>query len=161
MNLRWIRTFICCGALMMALCNVGQAGDSWFGSSKAPAANGVTTNSKKSWWPSWPTSTKSKPKPTASKSTSMWSSVTKGTKNTWNKTTSFLNPFDNKPRKRPPTQVLRPAIPPPTRAVGSEPRRPRPRKWPRCMISWAKRNPSGKALTALEEFPEMWHTIAP
>lgn len=97
MNLRCLKAFALCGALLLALSSSVEA-DGWFGSTSKPAANGVTTSgAKKSWWPSW-TYSKPKPKTAANKKPSMLSSVTKGTKDTWNKTTSFLNPFDNPPK---------------------------------------------------------------
>ena len=106
MNLRRLMAAVLCGAMWLSMIGFASAGDGWFdsastsdgwfGTSSKPAANGVTTSgAKKSWWPSW---TSSKPKPKAKSNKSMWNSMTTGTKNTWNKTTSFLNPFDNPPK---------------------------------------------------------------
>ncbi len=96
MNLRLLMVCALCCAFLLT--TSASASDGWFGSSKKPAANGVTsTGTKKSWWPTWTTKSTSKPKAKSS-GKSMWSTVSTGTKNTWNKTTSFLNPFDNPPK---------------------------------------------------------------
>lgn len=100
MNLRGMVVAFLSLAILGSSAPALTAGDGWFGGSKEPAFNGTTTGTKKSgmtsWLPSWPTS---KPKAKSNKP-SMLSSMTKSTKNAWNKTVSFINPFDNPPKSK-------------------------------------------------------------
>ena len=77
--------------------------DKWFGPRSTSAAGAGTTpkkNSMSSWLP-WSDDKPNKKKPSKRKGPSMMQKVTDGTKTTWGKTVSFLNPFDNKPASKP------------------------------------------------------------
>lgn len=94
--------------MVLALCLfvAGQpavyAADGWFGSStgSSSSSSAATKKSTKSSWFSWPSS---KPKSSARSQPSMFQKMTRSTKDSWNKTVSFLNPFDNPPapKKKP------------------------------------------------------------
>ena len=95
------------GAIVLALCLFAfsqpalHAADGWFGkSSSSTSAAGATSGKKttKSSWFSWPAG---KPKSSARSKPSMLEGMARSTKNTWNKTVSFLNPFDNPPKENP------------------------------------------------------------
>ena len=87
----------------------GRPSDLWFGNSsttdekwfgpRSTSAGPTKTASSSSWFP-W-SSDKSKKKSSKSKEPSMMQKVTNGTKSTWNKTVSFLNPFDNVSQSKP------------------------------------------------------------
>ncbi len=91
-------TLIVAMLMVLLVCPTAPAADGWL-SSWMPGGNSkpaTTTKKSGSWFP-W---IESKPKPPAApkvKGPSTFTKVTQGTKNAWNKTVDFINPFDNKP----------------------------------------------------------------
>ena len=90
--------------------NSSTPGDGWFGPRSTSAASPAKKSSTNTWFP-WTDDKPKKAKTSKRKEPSMMEKVTDGTKNTWNKTVSFLNPFDNKPAPKPPVKedVFKPA----------------------------------------------------
>lgn len=94
------------GSVVLALCLFTfslptlHAADGWFGGSSSSSSTSGSSSAKKSAKSSWFAWPSSKPKSAARNKPSMLESVTRSTKNTWNKTVSFLNPFDNKPAEK-------------------------------------------------------------
>ena len=99
---------VACRAIIVVVCMLTfgsstLAADGWwrFGkSSEEPAASAPPAKKTvvNTWWP-WSNS----PPKKKSNQPSPYQKFTSGTKNAWNKTIDFLNPFDNKsPAKQPP-----------------------------------------------------------
>jgi hypothetical protein len=91
-----------CVVLVLALFVFGQptlqAADGWFGNSvtSAGGSSSKAKKSEKSSWFSWPSS-KPKAKSSGRSKPSMVQNMARSTKDAWNKTVGFLNPFDNPP----------------------------------------------------------------
>lgn len=93
------RVIVAMVCLIFFLASSAPAANEWWrlGTDGKTKASETTTKQKSAsgWWPWSSTSSKKSTQP------SVYQKFTRGTKNAWNKTVDFINPFDNKPADKP------------------------------------------------------------